>query len=152
MKVALLFTLTIGFFSILLLYSYCGDSMSYRGSGKYAGANGAPDALGAEEIDCDINGEYIIGCRKEGGEVYLPFSFLHKYFEVYGKLATYDGLERYDIYILGEQVLTRVSGLSGPIATARSTTQNRNTIRRACSCTSRITTSKYANESNASAP
>jgi heparosan-N-sulfate-glucuronate 5-epimerase len=38
----------------------------------------------------------VIGCRKEGDEVYLPFSFLHKYFEVYGKLATYDGLERFE--------------------------------------------------------
>ncbi|KAG5896515.1 hypothetical protein JTB14_020488 [Gonioctena quinquepunctata] len=52
--------------------------------------------LVAEEIDCDINGEYIITCRKEGDEVYIPFSFLHKYFEVYGKLATYDGLERFE--------------------------------------------------------
>lgn len=51
---------------------------------------------GTEEIDCDINGEYVIGCRKEGDEVYLPFTFLHKYFEVYGTLATYDGLERFE--------------------------------------------------------
>jgi hypothetical protein len=40
------------------------------------------DLQGYEEIDCQINGEYSIGCRKEGGEIYLPFSFLHKYFEV----------------------------------------------------------------------
>lgn len=28
--------------------------------------------------------------------MYIPFSFLHKYFEVYGKLATYDGTERFE--------------------------------------------------------
>lgn len=36
----------------------------------------------AKEIDCYINNEYPISCRKEGDEVYLPFSFLHRYFEV----------------------------------------------------------------------
>lgn len=44
-----------------------------------------------EEIDCFINQEYSISCRKEGDEVYLPFSFLHKYFEVYGTLSSVDG-------------------------------------------------------------
>ncbi|XP_063233030.1 D-glucuronyl C5-epimerase B [Bacillus rossius redtenbacheri] len=57
---------------------------------------GANDAQGYEEIECHINGEFSIGCRKEGNEIYLPFSFLHKYFEVYGKLATYDGYERFE--------------------------------------------------------
>ncbi|XP_018044775.1 PREDICTED: D-glucuronyl C5-epimerase isoform X2 [Atta colombica] len=51
---------------------------------------------GYQEIDCHINGDYSIGCRKEGDEVYIPFSFIHKYFEIYGKLATYDGLERFE--------------------------------------------------------
>lgn len=37
---------------------------------------------GYQEIDCHINGDYSIGCRKEGDEVYIPFSFIHKYFEV----------------------------------------------------------------------
>lgn len=36
----------------------------------------------AREIDCDINNEYTISCRKEGDEVYIPFTFLHSYFEV----------------------------------------------------------------------
>lgn len=77
--------------------------------------------LGFEEIECVINQEYSVSCRKEGEEVYLPFSFLHKYFEViiqyfwiisesvyasflilnlyfqvYGKLASYDGLEKFE--------------------------------------------------------
>lgn len=40
---------------------------------------------GYQEIDCHINGDYSIGCRKEGDEVYIPFSFIHKYFEVSSK-------------------------------------------------------------------
>ena len=35
-----------------------------------------------EDIDCVINGEYTVGCRREGHDVYLPFSFISKYFEV----------------------------------------------------------------------
>lgn len=84
------------------LWTICGgESNLYREWNKRI--NGASssesrgfDLLGAEEIDCDINGEYMIGCKKEGDEVYVPFSFLHKYFEVYGKLTTYDGLERFE--------------------------------------------------------
>lgn len=34
------------------------------------------------DIECTINGEYSIGCRREDGEVFVPFSFLHKYYEV----------------------------------------------------------------------
>lgn len=64
--------------------------------GEAVERGGTSDLQGYEEIDCHINGEYSIGCRKEGGEIYLPFSFLHKYFEVYGKLATYDGYERFE--------------------------------------------------------
>jgi hypothetical protein len=53
---------------------------AYGGDGVEHGGNS--DLQGYEEIDCHINGEYSIGCRKEGGEIYLPFSFLHKYFEL----------------------------------------------------------------------
>ncbi|XP_018320352.1 D-glucuronyl C5-epimerase B [Agrilus planipennis] len=50
-----------------------------------------------EEIDCNINnGDYTITCLKEGEEVYVPFSFIHKYFEIYGKLNTFDGLVRFE--------------------------------------------------------
>ncbi|KAL7051549.1 hypothetical protein ACKWTF_004500 [Chironomus riparius] len=50
----------------------------------------------AVEIDCVINQEYSIGCRREGDEVYLPFSFIKKYFEVYGSLNTIDGITHFD--------------------------------------------------------
>lgn len=39
------------------------------------------------EIDCVINQEFSIGCRREGDEVYMPVSFIKKYFEVYGALS-----------------------------------------------------------------
>lgn len=49
-----------------------------------------------EEMDCLINDDYTIKGRKEGNEVYLPFNWIEKYFEVYGKIAQYDGYERFE--------------------------------------------------------
>lgn len=49
-----------------------------------------------EEIDCLINDEQTIKGRREGSEVFLPFSWLEKYFEVYGKIAQYDGYDRFE--------------------------------------------------------
>ncbi|ESO90470.1 hypothetical protein LOTGIDRAFT_123168 [Lottia gigantea] len=47
------------------------------------------------ELDCVINGEYSIKCRRDGNEVFIPFfGFIQKYFEIYGKLSTEDGYER----------------------------------------------------------
>ncbi|XP_069683353.1 D-glucuronyl C5-epimerase B [Periplaneta americana] len=91
----------------LSLWTRCGEAvLAGRGRDWEAGGKklpnaqdaygGSSDVQGYEEIDCHINGEYSVGCRKEGGEIYVPFSFLHKYFEVYGKLATYDGYERFE--------------------------------------------------------
>ena len=42
------------------------------------------DPINYSEIDCVINDEYKVTCRREGQEVYLPFSFVGKYFEVSG--------------------------------------------------------------------
>jgi heparosan-N-sulfate-glucuronate 5-epimerase len=50
----------------------------------------------AVEIDCVINQEYAIGCRREGDEIYMPFSFIKKYFEVYGSLSFVDGVTHFD--------------------------------------------------------
>ncbi|XP_077998489.1 D-glucuronyl C5-epimerase-like [Glandiceps talaboti] len=49
-----------------------------------------------QPIECIINNEYTIEGRREGGEVFVPFSFIEKYFEVYGKIAEYDGYERFE--------------------------------------------------------
>lgn len=38
-----------------------------------------------------------MSCRREGDEVYLPFSFLHDYFEVFGTLSsTVKGTNRFE--------------------------------------------------------
>lgn len=42
-------------------------------------------------MECNINAEYIIACKKQGSEVYLPFSFIQKYFEVYGYVSQQSG-------------------------------------------------------------
>lgn len=49
-----------------------------------------------EEIDCLINDEHTIKGRREGNEVFLPFTWVEKYFEVYGKIAQYDGYDRFE--------------------------------------------------------
>nr|XP_022341393.1 D-glucuronyl C5-epimerase-like [Crassostrea virginica]XP_022341394.1 D-glucuronyl C5-epimerase-like [Crassostrea virginica]XP_022341395.1 D-glucuronyl C5-epimerase-like [Crassostrea virginica]XP_022341396.1 D-glucuronyl C5-epimerase-like [Crassostrea virginica]XP_022341397.1 D-glucuronyl C5-epimerase-like [Crassostrea virginica]XP_022341399.1 D-glucuronyl C5-epimerase-like [Crassostrea virginica]XP_022341400.1 D-glucuronyl C5-epimerase-like [Crassostrea virginica]XP_022341401.1 D-glucuron len=50
------------------------------------------------EIECVINGDYSVEGRREGKEVFLPFSFIQNYFEVYGSLETSDGYERFSFH------------------------------------------------------
>lgn len=47
-----------------------------------------------EDIECQINAERIIACKKQGSEVYIPFSFIQNYFEIYGSMNG----ERFDWY------------------------------------------------------
>ncbi|CAL8361862.1 D-glucuronyl C5-epimerase B [Gadus morhua] len=49
-----------------------------------------------EEIDCLVNDDVTIKGRREGGEVYLPFSWMEKYFDVYGKVVQHDGYDRFE--------------------------------------------------------
>ncbi|KAK0136934.1 D-glucuronyl C5-epimerase B [Merluccius polli] len=49
-----------------------------------------------EEIDCLVNDDVTIKGRRDGGDVYLPFSWMEKYFEVYGKVVQYDGYDRFE--------------------------------------------------------
>ncbi|XP_024891361.1 D-glucuronyl C5-epimerase B isoform X1 [Temnothorax curvispinosus] len=79
---------------LLVSWNNCG-SLLFQTT-KYQHKDRLNTESGYQEIDCHINGDYSVGCRKEGDEVYIPFSFIHKYFEIYGKLATYDGLERFE--------------------------------------------------------
>nr|XP_022341923.1 D-glucuronyl C5-epimerase-like isoform X2 [Crassostrea virginica]XP_022341924.1 D-glucuronyl C5-epimerase-like isoform X2 [Crassostrea virginica] len=51
-----------------------------------------------EEIECVINGDYTVKGRKDGDEVYMPFSFIQKYFEVYGSIEKSDGYERFSFH------------------------------------------------------
>lgn len=39
-----------------------------------------------EDIECQINDERVIACKKQGSEVYIPFSFIQTYFEIYGSM------------------------------------------------------------------
>ncbi|XP_071872776.1 D-glucuronyl C5-epimerase [Bombus fervidus] len=85
--------------SILTSWNNCGSPSFFKNTdwkSKFQHKDRVNLETGYQEIDCHINGDYSIGCRKEGDEVYIPFSFIHKYFEIYGKLATYDGLERFE--------------------------------------------------------
>lgn len=84
---------------LLTSWNNCGSGLLFHTADwktKYQHKDRSSTESGYQEIDCHINGDYSIGCRKEGDEVYVPFSFIHKYFEIYGKLATYDGLERFE--------------------------------------------------------
>ncbi|XP_045161241.2 D-glucuronyl C5-epimerase-like isoform X2 [Mercenaria mercenaria] len=49
-----------------------------------------------QEIECEINREYSVQCRKDNNEVYLPFSFIQKYFEVYGEFENIEGYEKFE--------------------------------------------------------
>ncbi|NXB51385.1 GLCE epimerase, partial [Leucopsar rothschildi] len=64
-------------------------------------APGIPGSAGKaapryEEIDCVINEEHTVKGRREGSEVFLPFSWVEKYFQVYGRIAQSDGNERFE--------------------------------------------------------
>lgn len=92
MRIALLLVTVLGFFTIFAMWSLCGD----RHFKEWNRSDKPKDFVGSEEIDCFINNDYVIGCKKEGDEVFLPFSFLKKYYEVYGKLVNLDGVERFE--------------------------------------------------------
>lgn len=99
-KVALCFFGIMVMFITLSLWSRCGDGISKEWAKNHRypfnkDSRGV-SSLDIEDIDCIINNDRTIGCRKEGDEVYVPFSLIHKYFEVYGKLAVIDGVERFE--------------------------------------------------------
>lgn len=68
---------------------------------------GVAGGIKYEEIDCLINDESTIKGRREGGEVFLPFSWMEKYFEVYGKVVQYDGYERFEFQHSYSKVYTQ---------------------------------------------
>lgn len=99
MKVALLFLFVALLMLVVSFWMVCSRDLSLwqrRNRGSTDNYDKIRETQNGEEIDCDINGEYTITCHKQADEVYLPFSFLQKYFEVYGKLTIYDGLERFE--------------------------------------------------------
>ncbi|NXI00356.1 GLCE epimerase, partial [Pachycephala philippinensis] len=78
-----------------------GEEASPQDRPKAPGAAGIPGSAGKggpryEEIDCVINEEQTVKGRREGSEVFLPFSWVEKYFQVYGRIAQSDGNERFE--------------------------------------------------------
>ena len=55
--------------------------------------------LKANSIECLINDDYTIQCLQSisnANDVYMPFSFVEKYFDVTGKVKHYDGYNRFE--------------------------------------------------------
>nr|SVE79356.1 EOG090X0272 [Daphnia magna] len=76
----------------------CGHATSSHTRFIHRLKESSPESRGKlyEELLCSINGMYQISCRKEGREVFIPFSFLEKYYEVYGKLTKNRGHEQFE--------------------------------------------------------
>lgn len=85
-KLALLILMCISCLTILVLYSICNTETTNMQDQSIK----VVELRGSVDIDCDINGEYLIACKKDGSEVYVPVSFLKKYFEIYGELTSDD--------------------------------------------------------------
>ncbi|XP_038215750.1 D-glucuronyl C5-epimerase B [Zerene cesonia] len=92
MRVALA-ALCAGALLIMLYWSRCGD-LARRPIGS-ALSNSLVERSN-DDFECVINGEYSVACRRDHDEVYLPFSFIRKYFEVYGKISSTDGVEKFE--------------------------------------------------------
>ncbi|KAK7016803.1 hypothetical protein SK128_003002 [Halocaridina rubra] len=63
--------------------------LTQQGVGEVAEANGGGGGGGGSrllEIPCIINHESEISCRRDSQDVYVPFSFIKTYFEVYGRV------------------------------------------------------------------
>ena len=64
----------------------CPNSSSSSSSASSSSSSSAKCACASEPIDVDVNdGEALVSGRKEGSEVFVPFNFIRKYFDIYGK-------------------------------------------------------------------
>jgi len=57
------------------------------------------DNMKANSIECLINDDYTIKCLQSDSntnDVYMPFNFIEKYFDVSGKIKHYDGYNRFE--------------------------------------------------------
>ncbi|XP_071805026.1 D-glucuronyl C5-epimerase B-like [Asterias amurensis] len=79
-----------------LRYHQTNEEKQHQAANNLAKVDLHTSGIRYQEIECLINGDYTIHGRREGTEVYLPFTFLEKYFEVYGKIAEYDGYDRFE--------------------------------------------------------
>ncbi|GBP43647.1 D-glucuronyl C5-epimerase B [Eumeta japonica] len=97
MRLALI-ALCVGVLLVILFWSQCGDLARRRLRPGSIISNSLSDHNPSyiEEIECLINGEYGVACKKENDEIFVPFSFIHKYFEIYGKITSLEGVERFE--------------------------------------------------------
>ncbi|RVE43320.1 hypothetical protein evm_012024 [Chilo suppressalis] len=91
----LLGALCISVMLLTLFWSQCGE-LSQRPIGSVLTNSLSERTMSSDEIECSINGEYSVACRRDRDEVYIPFSFIHKYFEIYGKITTSSGVEKFE--------------------------------------------------------
>ncbi|KAG4073608.1 hypothetical protein HA402_000832 [Bradysia odoriphaga] len=101
LKVVLVCLCLAVFFITITFWSRCGDLSLPKSflpkwdSRRFYEGNQQGESI--EEIECLINQKYSVSCRREGDEVYLPFSFLHDYFEVFGTISsTVKGTNRFE--------------------------------------------------------
>ncbi|CAH2241033.1 jg4103 [Pararge aegeria aegeria] len=82
-----------GVLLVTLYWGRCGDLTRRPISSVLS--NALSERAG-DEIECWINGEYSVACLRDRDQVYVPFSFIHKYFEIYGKITSVDGVEKFE--------------------------------------------------------
>lgn len=70
------------------VYMRCSDFVLTRGVVKKWDRKFYNNFENYQDIDCIINQEHTIRCKREDDEVYIPFSFIKNYFEVFGTLST----------------------------------------------------------------
>ncbi|XP_059061251.1 D-glucuronyl C5-epimerase B [Achroia grisella] len=80
---------------LMLFWSHCGE-LSRRPIGSVLSNALSERNVGSDEIECSINGEFSVACRRHRDEIYVPFTFIHKYFEIYGKVVAADGIEKFE--------------------------------------------------------
>lgn len=84
------------FFTIF--WGHCGEFSRRPIGSVLSNALSEHNSLTVGEIECSINGEYSVTCRRDErqDEVYVPFSLVHKYFEIYGKITSTNGVEKFE--------------------------------------------------------
>ncbi|XP_061711746.1 D-glucuronyl C5-epimerase [Cydia pomonella] len=80
--------------ALTLFWARCGE-LSRPPVGSML-SNALTERTARDEIECSINGEYSIACRRDQDDVYVPFNFIRKYFEIYGKVTSVDGVEKFE--------------------------------------------------------
>ncbi|XP_031641142.1 D-glucuronyl C5-epimerase B [Contarinia nasturtii] len=89
LKVVLVLLCLAVFLFTLTIWTHCGDLALARGFlPKWDRRFNDENQEAIVNVDCIINQEYSVSCIQDGDEVYVPFSFIRDYFEVYGSLST----------------------------------------------------------------